>query len=51
MDFSAQLESLQERASRTVATVRAVSAEPREQLKRRIDQAQVDADLALQDAE
>jgi hypothetical protein len=51
MDFSAQLESLQERTSQTVATVRAASAESRAQLKQRIDQAQIDADLALQDAE
>jgi hypothetical protein len=50
MDFSAQLEKLQERVSEMVASVRTASAETHDQLKQRIDQAQVDANLALMDA-
>jgi hypothetical protein len=49
MDFSAQLEKLQQQASETVASTRAASAESRDQLKQRIDQARVDANLALMD--
>ena len=43
MDFSAQLEKLQQQASETVASIRSASAESRDQLKQRIDQARVDA--------
>jgi DNA-binding transcriptional MerR regulator len=49
MDFSAQLEKLQQQASDTTASIRAASAESRDQLKQRIDQARVDANLALMD--
>ena len=49
MDFSAQLEKVQERVSELVASVRTASAETHDQLKQRIDQAQVDANLALMD--
>jgi len=48
--FSAQLESRQERTSQILATVRAASAESREQLKQRVDQAQIDVGLAIQNA-
>jgi len=50
MDFSAQLEKLQKQANETVASIRSASAESRDQLKQRIDQARVDANLALMDA-
>jgi membrane protein involved in colicin uptake len=50
MDFSAQLEKLQQRINETVASLRTASVESRDQLKQRIDQAQVDANLALKDA-
>ena len=49
MDFSAQLEKLQQQATETAASIRAASAESRDQLKQRIDQAEVDANLALMD--
>ena len=49
MDFSAQLEKLQQRVNEMVASVRAASAETHDQLKQRIDQAQVDANLGLMD--
>jgi hypothetical protein len=49
MDFSAQLEKLQQQANDTTASIRAASAESRDQLKQRIDQARVDANLALMD--
>jgi hypothetical protein len=49
MDFSAQLERLQQQANETVASMRSASVESREQLKQRIDQARVDANLALMD--
>jgi hypothetical protein len=50
MDFSAQLEKLQQRFNETVASIKAASVESRDQLKQRIDQAQVDANLAAMDA-
>ena len=49
MDFSAQLEKLQQQANETVASIRSASAESRDQLKQRIDQARVDTNLALMD--
>ena len=49
MDFSAQLEKLQQQTNETVASIRSASAESRDQLKQRIDQARVDANLALMD--
>src|SRR5947207_2436229 len=51
MDFSAQLDTLRKRVDDTVATVKAAATENREQLKVRIDKAQVDANLALKDVE
>ncbi|GAB3053159.1 hypothetical protein GCM10027053_11820 [Intrasporangium mesophilum] len=51
MDFNEQLDKLQQRASDTAASVRAAAAEDRAKLKQRIDQAQVDANLALKDTE
>lgn len=50
MDFSAQLEKLQQRVSEMVASVQTASAETHDQLKQRIDQARVDANLGLMDA-
>jgi hypothetical protein len=49
MDFSAQLEKLQQQANETAASIQSASAESRDQLKQRIDQARVDANLALMD--
>jgi F0F1-type ATP synthase membrane subunit b/b' len=49
MDFSAQLEKLQQQANETVASIQSASSETRDQLKQRIDQARVDANLALMD--
>ena len=49
MDFSAQLEKLQQQANESVANIRSASAESRDELKQRIDQARVDANLALMD--
>ena len=49
MDFSAQLEKLQQQANETVSSIRSASAESRDQLKQRIDQTRVDANLALMD--
>jgi len=49
MDFSAQLDNLQKRAADTAATVKAAAAEDRAQLKKRIQKAQVDTNLALKD--
>ena len=51
MDFSSQLEALKKHVDDTVATVKAAATEDRNQLKGRIDQAQVDANLALKDVE
>jgi len=49
MNFSAQLEKLQKQTDDTVAAVRAAANESREQLQQRIDQAQVDVNLAMKD--
>jgi hypothetical protein len=49
MDFSAQLDKLQQQANETVASIRSASAESRDELRQRIDQARVDANLALMD--
>jgi hypothetical protein len=42
-------EKLQQQANETVASIKSASAESRDQLKQRIDQARVDANLALMD--
>ena len=49
--FPSQLESLEKNASETAASVKAAAAEDRAQLKQRIDQAQVQVNLALKDAQ
>src|SRR6266545_1750680 len=51
MDFSTQLDELQQRAADTKAAAQAAVTESREQLRQRIDQAQVDLDLAAKDAQ
>jgi hypothetical protein len=50
MDFSAQLDELQQRAAEAKASAQAATSESREQLRQRIDQAKVDLDLAATDA-
>ena len=50
MDFSAQLDALQQRAADTKAAAQAAATESGEQLHQRIDQAQVDMDQASKDA-
>jgi hypothetical protein len=50
MDFSAKLDDLQQRAADTKAAAQAAVSESHEQLRQRIDQARVDADLAAKDA-
>ena len=50
MDFSAQLDELQQRVMGTRSAAQAAAIESREQLRQRIDQAQVDVDLAVKDA-
>jgi hypothetical protein len=44
MDFSAELDGLQQQVAQTKSTVRAATTESREQLRQRIDQAQVETD-------
>jgi hypothetical protein len=50
MDFSAQLDELQQRAAEAKAAAQAAASESRDQLRQRIDQAKVDVDLAAKDA-
>jgi hypothetical protein len=50
MDFSAQLDALQQHVARAKSAVQAAASESRDQLRQRIDQAQVDIDLAAKDA-
>ena len=50
MDFSTKFEELEKRTSDALATVRSAATESRDQLRGRIDQAQVDLDLASKDA-
>ena len=50
MDFSAKLDDLQQRAADAKAAAQAAVSESRQQLRQRIDQARVDADLAAKDA-
>ena len=50
MDFSTQLDALQKRVAEARAEVTAATTETRDQLKQRIDQAQVDVNLGLKDA-
>jgi hypothetical protein len=50
MDFSTQLDKLQQRAAEAKASAEAAASESREQLHQRIDQARVDVNLAAKDA-
>ena len=50
MDFSTQLDDLQQRAAQAKQAAQAAVTEDREQLRQRIDQAKVDVDLAAMDA-
>jgi hypothetical protein len=49
MDFSAKLDGLQQQVAQTTSTVRAATTESREQLRQRIDQAQVETDRPAQE--
>jgi hypothetical protein len=50
MDFSGQLDDLQQRAAKAKQAAQAAVSESRDQLRQRIDQAKVDVDLAAKDA-
>jgi len=50
MDFPAQFQTLETRTAEALASVRSATSESRDQLRARIDQAQVDLDLASKDA-
>ena len=50
MDFSAQLDELQQRVSNAKSAAQAAVSESRDQLRQRIDQAKVDVDLAAKGA-
>ena len=51
MDFSPKFDDVKRRATEAAEAVKAASEESREQLKQRIDQAQVKVNLAQKDAE
>jgi hypothetical protein len=51
MDFSARLDELQQHAANAKAAAEGAARESREQLRQRIDQAQVDLNLAAKDAQ
>jgi D-alanyl-D-alanine dipeptidase len=51
MDFSSRFEDLEKRTAAALASVKSAATESRDQLRERIDQAQVDLDLAGKDAE
>src|SRR6266498_1996160 len=50
MDFSTQLDALQQHVADTKSAAQAAASESRDQLRQRIDQAQVDMNLAVKDA-
>jgi len=50
MDFSTQFEALEKRTAEALAAVKSAATESRDQLRGRIDQAQVDLDLAGKEA-
>src|SRR4030095_10914785 len=50
MDFSAQLDDLQQRAANAKQAAQAAVSESRDQLRQRIDQAKADVDQAATDA-
>jgi hypothetical protein len=49
MDFSGQLDDLQQRAAKAKQAAQAAATESRDQLRQRIDQAKVEVDLAAKD--
>jgi len=51
MDFSAELDGLQQQVVETKSTVRAATTESREQLRQRVDQAQVETYWAAREAQ
>jgi hypothetical protein len=51
MDFSAKLDGLQQQIAQTTSTVRAATTESREQLRKRIDQAQAETDRPARQAQ
>lgn len=51
MDFSAQFEALEKRTAEGLSAVKSAAGESRNKLRARIDQAQVDLDLAGKDVE
>src|SRR6266511_2696132 len=51
VDFSAQLDVLQQHVAGARSAVDAAASESRQQLRQRIDQAQLDVDLAVKDAQ
>ena len=51
MDYSTQLDGLQKRVAETKSAVQAAATESREQLRQRIDQAQLDIHVAVEDAQ
>ena len=51
MDFSGQLDDLQQRAAKAKQASQAAATESRDQLRQRIDQAKVDMNLAAKDAQ
>ena len=51
MDFSAQLDALQQHVAEAKSAAQAAASESRDQLRQRIDQAQVDINLAVKDAQ
>jgi hypothetical protein len=50
VDFSSQLDELQQHAAQAKSAVQAAATESRDQLRQRIDRAQVDLNLAVKDA-
>jgi hypothetical protein len=51
MDFSAELDGLQRQVAQTKSVVQAATTESRDQLRQRIDQAQVESDSAARKAQ
>jgi len=51
MDFSAEFDALQQRVADAKSAAQAAATESRDQLRQRIDQAQVDMDRAAKDAQ
>ena len=51
MDFSTKLEHLEKQTNETVSTAKAAAAEDRQKLQQRMEQTQVDMNLALKDTQ